>query len=378
MGSKKPYDDAFKDMAEHASRALLELIGALPPGARIMELLPREVSAQALLPDQPYKIEFAGEARVAHLEAERRYKAEILPRVVGYQTRLWLDHRLPVYTYILILAPEGMPPEPRTQLTIEAGWLSVTARCEFIRLWELSAKAALALGDENLLPMIPLMNGGEEELRQGVQALRQVADQDRRQQLSANFAALGSLRYRKSALLELLLGGGTMLITPEILRETPLFQELLEEMRDEVTDQARRQVYAQVREEVRSEVRDEVRSEVRDEVRSEVRDEVRSEVRDEVRSEVRDEVRDEVRSEVRDEVRSEVRAEARRTVIEMASRLAERRFPGAAPFEEIELIRSLDRLEQLVLELDEFSDSEAFRRRILDLAAVESDSARMD
>lgn len=315
MASQKPYDDAFKDLAEHASRALLQLIGALPPGARIVELLPREVSAQALLPDQPYRIEYAGEERVAHLEAERRYKHDILHRVAGYQTRLWLDHRLPVYTYIVVFSPEGMPPDPPSQLTIHAGWLSVTARCEFIRLWELSAKDALALGDESLLPMVPLMKGGEEELRQGVQALRKVADEARRRQLSANFAALGSLRYRKSALIELLLGGGNMLITPEILRETPLFQEMLEEMREDV----------------------------------------REKVREELRKEVRDEVRD----------------EARRKVIEMASRLAERRFPDSAPFEEIEMIRSLEGLEQLVLEMDQLPDADAFRRRILDLAAVE-------
>ncbi len=109
MSSKKPYDDAFKDVAEHAAEALLRLIGALPEDGRVVESLPREVSAQALLPDQPYKIEVGGGTRIAHIEAETRYKPDILHRVAGYQTRLWLAHALPVYTYVIVLSPAGTP-----------------------------------------------------------------------------------------------------------------------------------------------------------------------------------------------------------------------------------------------------------------------------
>jgi predicted transposase YdaD len=241
MSSQKPFDDAFKEIAEHGAEDLLRLIGALPSDARIVEALPREVSAQALLPDQPYKIEVAGERRVAHLEAETRYKSNLLHRVAGYQTRLWLDHQLPVYTYVIVFSPAGMPRRVPSRLTINVGHLRIATRCEIIRLWKLSAKKALAFENEYLLPMIPLMEGGAEELLHGIRALCDIADQDRQRMLAANFFILGSLRYPKAELLNSLLGGTNMLITREVLRETPMYQDILEEGREEGREEGHRQ-----------------------------------------------------------------------------------------------------------------------------------------
>jgi predicted transposase YdaD len=240
MSTQKPYDDAFKELAEHAAEALLQLIDALPAGARVVELLPREVSAQALLPDQPYRIEGAGEPHIAHVEGETRYRFDLLDRVAGYQTRLWLDHQLPVYTYVIILSPAGMPPRAPSRKVIKVGHLTVTARCEIIRLWKVSAKKALALGDENLLPLIPLMDGGSEELRKSAQALRSIPNQVRQRELSLHFVMLGSLRYRKPDIINLLLGGTTMIYSRQVLRETPFYQEILEEGREEGRTEARR------------------------------------------------------------------------------------------------------------------------------------------
>jgi predicted transposase YdaD len=306
MSSQKPFDDAFKEIAEHAGEAMLQLIGALPPGARIVELLPREVSAQALLPDQPFKIEDANGMHIAHLEAETRYKHDLMSRVAGYQTRLWLDHQLPVYTYVLVFSPAGMPRRPPTRLTIKIGHLTVVARCEIIRLWTLSAKGALAFGNENLLTMLPLMDGGREELEQAARMLRNIPDQPRRRKLAADFLMLGSLRYRKPDLLNLLLGDNDMLITLDILRETPLFQEVMAEEREEG------------------------------------------------------------------------REEGRRIFIDAIAQFIDRRFPGSPPVEEIGMIRDLAALKTLLLELDQFSDLEMFRRRVLDLIPLEGASSKMD
>ena len=40
----KPYDTAFKDLAEQSPELLLQLVGALPPDATVT-VLPREVSS---------------------------------------------------------------------------------------------------------------------------------------------------------------------------------------------------------------------------------------------------------------------------------------------------------------------------------------------
>jgi hypothetical protein len=51
----KPYDSAFKDLADQDPEGLLLLLGALPLGAKV-KALPREVTTPALLPDQPYEV----------------------------------------------------------------------------------------------------------------------------------------------------------------------------------------------------------------------------------------------------------------------------------------------------------------------------------
>jgi predicted transposase YdaD len=129
-----------------------------------------------------------------------------------------------------------MPPRAPSRLTIKVGHLTVTARCEIIRLWKVSAKKALALGDENLLPLIPLMDGGSEELRKSAQALRNIPNQVRQRELSLHFVMLGSLRYQKPDMIDLLLGGTAMIYSRQVLRETPFYQEILEEGRQTLVD----------------------------------------------------------------------------------------------------------------------------------------------
>ena len=138
----KPYDTAFKDLAEQDPEALLRLVGALPEGATVT-LLPREVTAPALFPDQPYLVVTPRERFVAHVEAQTYYVGDEPRRVVKYDAILWVNTELPVRTYLLILSPRGMPADAPTTITIEAGGLSLTARFHLIKIWEIEARETL-------------------------------------------------------------------------------------------------------------------------------------------------------------------------------------------------------------------------------------------
>jgi hypothetical protein len=83
----KPYDTAFKDLAEQDPEALLRLIGALPEGATIRPL-PREVTAPALFTDQPYEVMRGDEKFVAHVEAQTFYEDDLPARTVRYDAIL--------------------------------------------------------------------------------------------------------------------------------------------------------------------------------------------------------------------------------------------------------------------------------------------------
>ncbi len=109
----KPYDTAFKELAEHDPEALLRLVGALPEGATVTPL-PREVTAPALYPDQPYVVTTERERFVAHVEAQTYYEDEVPSRIVRYGAILWVNTQMPVHSYVLILSPRGMPADAPT------------------------------------------------------------------------------------------------------------------------------------------------------------------------------------------------------------------------------------------------------------------------
>lgn len=97
-------------------------------------VLPREVTAPALFPDQPYLVATPHERFVAHVEAQTYYVGDEPRRVVRYDAILWVNTELPVRSYLLILSPRGMPAAAPTTMTIEAGGLTLTANFHLIRI----------------------------------------------------------------------------------------------------------------------------------------------------------------------------------------------------------------------------------------------------
>lgn len=225
-----PYDTAFKEFADQDPELLLTLVGALPPGA-IVKPLPRAVSISALLPDQPYEVISDTEHFIAHIEAQTRYEAPMPARFVNYDAYFWIKYQLPIYSFLLVFLPQGMPHDAPTAMTIKAGVLTLTVEYKVIRLWELPATKALKSGRASLLPFAPLMKGGQEELEMIARALGQVTDEPLRQRLSLHFVMVGSLRYNRDDLLDLL--GRTTMVPLHILKETPFYQSIREEGREE-------------------------------------------------------------------------------------------------------------------------------------------------
>ncbi|MGH9839270.1 MAG: hypothetical protein ACREEM_10845 [Blastocatellia bacterium] len=226
----KPYDTAFKELAEHDPESLLRLVGALPEGATV-RLLPREVTAPALYPDQPYLVTTKGESFVAHIEAQTYYE-EAIPRRTGrYDVILWINTDLPVRSYVLILSPRGMPADAPTSVTIEAGGVTITVTYWLIRLWEIEARDALTWKRENLLPFVPLMKGGQDDLVEAAQALGEITDENRKRELAAHFVMMGGLRYTHDEIFDVI-WRHTMIPIQE-LRDSSVYQFARSEGREE-------------------------------------------------------------------------------------------------------------------------------------------------
>ena len=81
------------------------------------------------------------------------------------------------------------------------------------------------------LPIIPLMKGGVERLEYCARGLERVEDEGQRRALALHFVSMGSLRYNKDDLLNLL--GRVTMIPIHVLRETPFIQSIESEAREE-------------------------------------------------------------------------------------------------------------------------------------------------
>ncbi len=230
--SDKPYDQAFKFLAEQDAESLLVLLGYLQPGERAeIEVLPRELRAAAILPDQPYRVLTAREHSIVQVEAQAWFDKSMLARYGEYGVRSRISYRLPIRCYVLLLTKRGLPKGLRTQGVIDAGDIQIKVRYHLIKLWEISARKVLAMNRVNLLPFVPLMSGGREELEISAQRLAQVENESRRSEMGMHFLMLGGLRYNRVDLLELI--GRKGMIPLEQLKESSWYQFMAEEAQKE-------------------------------------------------------------------------------------------------------------------------------------------------
>ncbi len=227
----KPYDDAFKLLAEQDAEALLLLLGEIKPGekVRITPVGP-ELRAATRLPDQAYIVVTAAGARIVHIEAQTRYELLMPDRMAGYGVLEWMQYHLPVTCYLLLLTDRGLPERPPTVGRIDAGDVRITVRYRNVRLSQISAARVLELKRNNLLPFVPLMQGGEEELEAGARMLGQIENEQDQLKLGLGFLTLGGLRYNPEDLLDLV--GRESMIPLRILRESPTYEFLINEGKD--------------------------------------------------------------------------------------------------------------------------------------------------
>ncbi len=327
----KPYDSAFKNLAEDDAEALLRLIGALPPGARIRPL-PREISAPALATDQPYEVITGTERHIAHLEAQTRWSGDVPDRVLVYETIFWVNTRLPVYSYVLVLIPDGLPADAPDTCAVSAGSLTLRSKFTIVRVWELPAAEALAQNNINLLPFIPLMKGGGEQLEQCARQIGRIEDEFRQREVALHFVSLGGLRYNRENLINLL--GRTTMIPDRILRETPYIQAII----------------AETRAEARAEIQQTI-------------DEARQQI-NRMQGEAEQARREAEEAERRVNEARQREREGRQAMTELLLYAVGKRFPGADVTAEIERVRETDALKQLFMSLDQIPDADALRVRL--------------
>ena len=135
-------DQPLKVLFQTRPRDLLPITG--DEGARVLSARVLELTAAKRSVDLVLFLKRRGARYVRHVEFQARHRADLALRCFEYATRLVAKLRLPVLTTVVYLKP----PAPRELVFREmlAGAVVHERRFEVVRLWELDAREALALG----------------------------------------------------------------------------------------------------------------------------------------------------------------------------------------------------------------------------------------
>jgi predicted transposase YdaD len=128
---------------------------------------------------------------------------------------------------VLILLPDQAPPASPPPALIQVGDLEIRKGYRLILLWELDGREWLASGHPYVWPLIPLMRGGEAELRASIQAVGSLPEEEERRELAAYLSILGGLRYDRGLIHELL-AEETKMIPLQELESSSVYQDIVE------------------------------------------------------------------------------------------------------------------------------------------------------
>lgn len=223
-----PFDQTYKLTAEEDSRGAITVVAGvpLPPDAEVQSL-DRELNIERQQVDHIYLIRTPDDTWILHFEALTHYRSDWGKAQLEHAVGIERKYDLPVYSHLLLFQRKGTPDVVKTPVVRKRGGLTFNLEVNVIRLWERPASEVLNSDSVALYQWAALMDATVEEQREAARRLRDSG----RDGLQMQMTLLGALRYgSRSSFLERI---GPMLLTKDILRESPMWQEIETEARAE-------------------------------------------------------------------------------------------------------------------------------------------------
>jgi predicted transposase/invertase (TIGR01784 family) len=182
----------------------------------LTKLEPSELSLEPIRADSLIFLE--GEDVILHIESQTQPQEELFFRLLDYRVRLYRRSPLkPVKQVVIYLT------QTRSSLVYQTSFAIPGTRHEFevIRLWEQPVE--LFLHRPGLLPLAPLARTADREqtLRQVAETIDGLGDRTYQSTIAASTAILSGLVLDKGLIKQIL--------RRDIMRESPIYQEILEE-----------------------------------------------------------------------------------------------------------------------------------------------------
>jgi predicted transposase YdaD len=211
----------------------------LAADAVFVRALDIELQNQHLFADALLEVVLYGVSALLHIEFQTYDDPEMGMRLLEYNVLAsrQYEHR-PVYSYVIYLRKEGEVAGSPLVRTFPGGEEVHRFFFRVIKLWEIPAELLLKTGWIGVLPLVTLAEGGKqpEVVKEMIDRLASAEEYD----LLAISQVLGGLVFKKGSELEWFRKRFRM--HQDILRESSVYQEIVEEGREEGRIQGQREI----------------------------------------------------------------------------------------------------------------------------------------
>src|SRR6266566_1685304 len=220
-GMPKPYDDAMKKLVGGNPQ---DLVSWVIPGAQFGKQLPFELSVENIYADGLLQATLDGKEFLAHIEFQSSYDGRIGERLLEYNVLASRQyHYLPVYSCVIYLKNHNNVPDSPFTKRLPNGEEIVRFYYRSIELGKLAARELLQTDLVGLLPLLPLtQDGARREVVE--EMITGLVSAEKTESLWIGYALASKVMQddlkwlkRRFAMLE------------DILRDTPVYQEVLAE-----------------------------------------------------------------------------------------------------------------------------------------------------
>lgn len=224
-GLNKPFDRILKAFVDEALEIFLRLLGIVPRDAEIrLGPLRPETAPSIVIPDFVAWLEVGtADPVILHIKFLAAYNSRIPATMARYGGSLAWQYGREVLSLLILLRRKDVPQKIPPTGEFVVGGTVTTHPFRTVRLWDVDPSPVLDTRNPRLLPWSVLMKSSDETVRRIAEILARDGDQES----VGRFLTLGSLRYDRGRLEEML-GGPKMGLMEAIIEGSWIFREATE------------------------------------------------------------------------------------------------------------------------------------------------------
>ena len=230
----KPWDESLKKLVQADPQAF---VSWFVPEAAFTAARPLELKNWTLEVDALLEVQVKGQQMLLHLEFQTHNDPEMAERLLRYNVLARSEHRLPVLSCVIYLLASGEAATSPLSWRLPTEQEVLRFHYQSIALKALSPEGVIRTGLTGLLPLLPLTkNGARREIVETMFSRLLAAKKIELVPIGYTLASLAFSRENPGEQDWLFRRFHEM---HDILRETPIYQEILKEGREEGLEQGR-------------------------------------------------------------------------------------------------------------------------------------------